>query len=78
MYLQDGDEEGIPELLSADGVATLSGEGAIGLDTVVQADKDPDEDDRQPSCEAVVALEEAGGGSVCERLAVIGCTHLWW
>ena len=61
MYSQDGDEEGIPELLSADGVATLSGEGAIGLDTVVQADKDPDEDDEEGGGPMIMPLYSAAG-----------------
>ncbi len=56
---KDGDRKGIPELLSLDGVAALSGERAIRAQTVGQADEDPDEDDRKPSSETMVALEEA-------------------
>lgn len=56
---EDGDREGIPELLSLDGVAALSSERAIGAQTIGQANEDPDEDDRKPSGETMVALEEA-------------------
>lgn len=61
MHSQDGDAESIPELLRLDGMTTLSGEGAIGLQAVVQANEDPHEDDREPSGETMVTLEEAGG-----------------
>lgn len=40
-------------------MTTFSGEAAIGLQGVGQANEDPDEDDREPAGETMVAFEEA-------------------
>ena len=58
--LQDSDEQRIPELLGLDEVVAVAVEVAVGgVVAVGDADEDPDEDDRGPARETVVALEEA-------------------
>lgn len=57
--LQDGDEQRIPELLGLGQAAARTRPSALGVDALGEADEDPDEYDREPTSETMVAFEEA-------------------
>lgn len=57
--LQDGDEQRIPELLGLGQTTARTGPSALGVDALGEADEDPDENDREPTSETMVAFEEA-------------------
>lgn len=68
-YSQDGDEDGVPELLGADNSSTSAGEVAVGGLILLQADEDPDKDDRSPSSETMVTFEEAVNDKCVSQLS---------